>query len=244
VEGAGDQPRHGGFLPPEPPGPEPELEPPPQQTETWAPPAGATQEPPAPGWQPPAAQQPGWAGAPPGAQQAAPGTQQPGWAGAPPGQAPPPPGWQPPPPPGQAPPPGYAQTWQAREPDNGPAVTGFVLSMIGAGLLLFLLAPISLVCAIFGIVYSRRGKQKVASGETSRNKGLAQAGFVSGIVVTALSVLVTLIEILIVVLYATDDQFRDDLQDDLERELDESQTVTAAIRLAAPAVRAVAGLVT
>jgi hypothetical protein len=200
VEGEGDQPRHGGFLPPEPPGPEPELAPPPAAQQQWAPPEGASQEPP------------------------------------------PQPGWQPPP--QQQPPPAYGQTWQTQQPDNGPAVTGFVLSMIGAGLLLFLLAPISLICAIFGIVYSRRGKRKVERGETTRSKGLAQAGFVSGIVVLALSVLITAIEILIVVLYASDDQFREDFQDEFEQELDDSQTVTAAIRLAAPAIRAAAGLLT
>jgi hypothetical protein len=199
VEGGADQQRHAGFLPPEAPGPEPELAPPPQpQTQGWAPPEGAVQEPPQQQW-----------------------------------QQPPPPAWQ-------------QQGWQQQqpaEPDNGPAVTGFVLSMVGAGLLLFLLAPISLVCAIFGIVYSRRGKQKVARGETSRSKGLAQAGFVSGIVVLALSVIVTAIEILIVALYATDDQFREDFQDEFEQELDEAQTVNAALRLGIPAIRAAAALI-
>jgi hypothetical protein len=123
------------------------------------------------------------------------------------------------------------------EPDNSPAVTGFVLSLVASGLLVIsagLSSLISIACAIFGIVYSRRGKLRVASGETTRNASLAQAGFVIGIVSLVLSVIATLLWILIAVLVAVDDGFRDDFQD----ELDDGQTVTAALRVAAAGGRA------
>jgi hypothetical protein len=141
-------------------------------------------------------------------------------------------------PPGQTPPPyGWGHPGQAAQPDNGPAVAGFVLSLVG-GSLLFLSAGLSSVvsvgCAIAGIVYSRKGKRKVAAGETTKNAGLAQAGFVIGIVSLVLAVLATLFWALVLVAAITDDEFRDDL----ERELDNSSSVRAALRVAAVAVRA------
>ena len=129
--------RSGGFLPPEPSGPEPEL--------GDGPPARPHQPPPAYGWQQPYQPPPGY-----------------GWQGQPQGPAPPP-GWQPPPW-------GYAPA--VREPDNGPAVAGFVLSLVAGGLLLFsagLSTIISVGCAVAGMIYSRKGKRKVEAGETRAN---------------------------------------------------------------------------
>jgi hypothetical protein len=156
------------FLPPEPPGPEPELAAPPPQEVPAAPP-------------------------PP--QQAY-------------GYPPPPPGYpqqqqqQPPPPPGYAYPPpwGYAQQ---PVPDNGQAVTGFVFSLVGVGLLVItfgLSSVVSLACSIVGIVCSRNGKRKVESGETPKHRGLAQAGFIIGWVGVGLAVLAIVAWILVLAL--------------------------------------------
>ncbi len=196
-----------GFLPPEAAGPEPELGGPPQP------------EPPVP---PPPQQQPahtyGYPPPPPGY-----------------GYPPPPPpgyGYPPPPPPGQAypPPPGYAyppQPWgysQQSVPDNGPAVAGFVLSLVSGSLLVIsagFSSVVSIVCAILGIIYSRNGKRKVDAGETLKHRGLAQAGFIIGWVSLGLSILATVAWILIFVLAATDSGSNRDPFD----------TVSAAARL-------------
>jgi MFS family permease len=206
-----EQERSGGFLPPEPAGPEPELgdgsrreAPAPQ------PQAPADQPPPAYGWQ----QQP--YPPPPGQ----------GWQGQPAGP-PPPPGWQ-----GQ--PWGYAPA--ARERDNSPAVAGFVLSLVAGGLLLFsagLSTIVSIGCAVAGLLYSRKGRQKVDAGETSKNRGLAQAGFIISIVSLALATLATAFWVLILVLALTDDEF----QRDLEQEFDDSQSIQASLRIVGAAVR-------
>jgi hypothetical protein len=198
-----------GFLPPEPPGPEPEL-----GGKPAAPPSLAAQ--PQPPYAPPA---------PPGGQP-------------PPYQAPPP-GQGYAPPPGYVPPSGYPPPYgypQPPVPDNGPAVAGFVLGLVSGGLLLIsagLSSLISVGCAIAGMIYSRKGKQKVAAGETPKNAGLARAGWIIGIVALVLSLLATAGWILVLVLAVTDDQFRDDL----ERELDDSQSIRAALSIGAAALR-------
>jgi hypothetical protein len=186
-----EQERSGGYLPPEPAGPEPEL-------------GGGSpqpQAPPPPSYAPPTPQQP----------------------------YPPPPGYG-----WQQPPWGYAPA--AREPDNGPAVAGFVLSLVAAGLLLFsagLSTIVSIGCAVAGMIYSRKGKQKVEAGETTKNRGLAQAGFVISIVSLVLSILATAFWVLILVLALTDEQF----QQDLENEFDDSQTIRASLQTVAAVVR-------
>jgi hypothetical protein len=114
-------------------------------------------------------------------------------------------------------------------------VAGFVLSLIAGGLLFLsagLSSLLSVACAIAGIIYSRKGKQKVASGETTKSAGLAQAGFIIGIVSLVLAVLATLVWALVVVAAVTDDEFRDDL----EREFD-SDSVRIGLHLAAAGAR-------
>jgi hypothetical protein len=175
VEREGDvqEPR---FLPPEPPGPDPELTARPAQE----PPAHPPQDPPGVGQPPPPPQQTyGYPPPPPGYQQPPAGYQQP-----PPGYQAPPPGWGHPP----------QWAWQPPVPDNGQAVTGFVFSIVGIGLLVIsfgLSSIVSVGCAITGIICSRNGKRKVARGETPKHKGLAQAGFIVGWVGLALSILAT-----------------------------------------------------
>ena len=153
------------------------------------------------------------------------------------------------------PPPGYwqPQPWQQAgpgEPDNGPAVAGFVLALVGAGLLVIsigLLAFVSLVLAILGIVYARRGKRKIEAGETGKHKGLAQAGFVTSIVTLVIAAPLTLLEIVFLIAYASDEEFREDFQDEWDKEfndnsLSDSQSV-AILSLALPIARGVARLV-
>jgi hypothetical protein len=175
-----------GFLPPEPAGPEPELgsrppQPPPPQ---------------APQYQPPP---------PPGHTY---------------GYPPPPPGYGYPPPP---PPAGYGHQqyaypppqpqWgypQQAVPDNGPAVAGFVFSLVSGSLLIIsggFSTIISIVCAIVGIVYSRKGKKKVDAGETPKHRGLAQAGVIIGWVSLALSILATIAWSLVLAFAIADDDF-------------------------------------
>jgi hypothetical protein len=208
--------RDEGFLPPEPSGPEPDVgggrqeqqpagqQPPGQQPGTQQQPA--YQQPP-PAYQPPPGYRP-----PPGY----PPPAQPGWQQQAPGYY----GWAPPPPP---------------QPDNGPAVAGFVLSMVAAGLWLFsagLSSVVSIVCAVLGVIYSRRGKQKVEAGETQKHKDLAQVGFIMGWIMVGLAALSTIAWILIFVLAATSESFNDNMQ----QELDDSQT-SGGLRVGLAAVR-------
>jgi hypothetical protein len=143
--------------------------------------------------------------------------------------APPP---SPPPAPPQAPAPTWSAPPQAVEPDNGAAVTGFVLSIVGGGLLIVsagLSSIVSIGCSVTGIVYSLKGKRKVDAGETTRNRGLAQAGFIIGIVSLVLAAIATLIWTIVVIALATDEEFREDFED----EFDEGNTITAMVRIAA-----------
>jgi hypothetical protein len=230
-----EEERRTEFLPPEPPGPEPELG---DDRKGAADAAGGEQgaaagqpggpPPPPQGWQ----QGEGW-------QQGQGWQQEQGWPQAQ-GYSPPPGyGWQQPPPApaGWQQPPPWGYPPAAREPDNGPAVAGFVLSLVGGGLLLLsagLSTVVSLGCAIAGIIYSRKGKRKVDAGETGKNRGLAQAGYIIGIVSTVLSALATIFWVLVLVLALADDDF----QNDLDNEFDDSNSISAMLRLGAAVLRA------
>ena len=145
-------------------------------------------------------------------------------------QAPPQPGYAPP---AQAAQPQSQQAWgyaQQPQADNGPAVAGFVVSIVSVALLFLsagLSSLISVGCSIFGIVYSRKGKKKVEQGETTKNAGLAQAGFIVGIVSLCLAALATLIWTAVLIAALSDEEFRDDL----EREFDNSETIRALVRI-------------
>ena len=164
----------GEFLPPQPPGPEPQL------VEPGAPPAA---EPPPPAGEPP----------PPAQSPPPPGWQGEGW------QA----GWQQPPPPWPYYRPGPP------EPDNGAAVAGFVTSVVSGALLVMtfgFVCVLTLVAAPFGIHYSRKGKRAVDEGRTRKHRGLAQAGFVIGIVTLVLSLFATAGWIIVLVAAINDAQ--------------------------------------
>jgi len=103
---------------------------------------------------------------------------------------------------------------------------------VGGGLLIVsagLSSIVSIGCSVLGIVYSLKGKRKVDAGETTRNRGLAQAGFIVGIVSLVLAALATVIWTLVVIALATDEEFRRDFED----EFDEGNTITAMVRIAA-----------
>ena len=196
------------FLPPQPAGPEPELG-----------------DRPAP---PPPARAPAPAPPPPPAY----GQQQGGYQ-----QPPPPGGWHPPVEQGgwQQPPP---QPWaypQQRVPDNNQAVAGFILSLVGGGLLLIsagLTTILSVGLSIAGMVLGRKGVRRVDAGETPKNRSLGQAAFWIGLVSLIFSVIATAIWVVILIAAIADDDF----QRDLEREFDESESLSvlalAAARLA------------
>ena len=67
--------------------------------------------------------------------------------------------------------------------------------MIGAALLFFtagLSTIVSLTLGIVAIPYSRKGKQKIAAGETKKHKDLANAGYIIGIITIVVSILATI----------------------------------------------------
>jgi hypothetical protein len=121
----------------------------------------------------------------------------------------------------------HAYPQQPPQPDNGPAVAGFVLSTVSGSLLVVsagLSSIVSVACAILGIVYSRKGRKRMREGITTKNGSLAQAGFIVGIVSLCLAALATLLWTVVLL----DPEARDDL----EREFDDSETIRAVVRLA------------
>ena len=199
------------FLPPEPAGPEPELgdrDVQPATEQLPHEPAPAHQPPPPAGWAPPS---------PPGP---SPGAWQP-----------PPPGWQP----------GQAQWgWQAQPqpPANNPAVVGFVLAITSPALLvvsLGLSSILSALCSGFAILYSLRGRRRVDQGLTPQHRGLAQAGFIVGIVGLILALIATASWIALL----SNDEFRDDIEREFEdRDGGGSDGFETKLRLAAALARA------
>ncbi len=223
-QGDGGQRR---YLPPEPGGLEPDL----GGGSAPAPEDHPRQPPAQGGWQPPQYAQ----HAPPtqGGYAPQPPQQQGGWT-------PPPQGWYPPP---AQPQPWVYAPQQPPQPDNGAAVAGFTLAVVAAGLLVLtvgLSSIVSVVCAGLGIFYSLRGRRRVDRGETPKHRGLAQAGFVTGIVTLVLAVLATAFWALFGILYATDEGFRQDLEEDSGGSGDGIQTT---VRLIAALGRAAWSLV-
>lgn len=135
---------------------------------------------------------------------------------------PPPTGAQPLPPP---PAPGHAARVSPGS-GNGLAVAGFVLSVGAAVLLVMSLGigfPMTLPASIAGALLGRAGRRRAERGETSRHRGLGQAGWVVGIVTTALGIAAAVVWI---ALLASEPGLLEDLenvedQDDLDRVLDD-----------------------
>jgi hypothetical protein len=119
--------------------------------------------------------------------------------------------WQPPPPPGYPPPYGwYPSPVAYRDPhdyyvagqddtpgymhqperDNPPAITAFSFGICALGLFVCsggISSVVSIPCSIVAIVVGRRGMKAVDSGETTRHRRYAKAGFVTGIVTVCLA---------------------------------------------------------
>ncbi|HVG74699.1 MAG TPA: hypothetical protein VM824_04915 [Thermoleophilaceae bacterium] len=94
-------------------------------------------------------------------------------------------------------------------PDNGVAVAGFVLSIVGLGLLVIsfgLSTIVSLGLGIGGVVCSLQGKRRVAAGETPKHGGLAQAGLIIGWVGIGLSILAIVAWIAVIAISAGEDE--------------------------------------
>jgi hypothetical protein len=106
------------------------------------------------------------------------------------------------PPPG--PPPGLPQRPpQLPQQPNNDAVAGFTCAIVGISLLFFtggLSTVVSLILGIVAIPYSRRGKRNVEEGRTPKQRNLATAGVVIGIVTVVLSVIATIGWVLVLTL--------------------------------------------
>jgi hypothetical protein len=131
------------------------------------------------------------------------------------------PGWLPP----QygTPPPQYPGPWAStfyggyREPDNTPAMTGFVMAVVSLGVLVLffgVLAPLTLLTSIASVFVSRAGLKKVTRGETTKNKSLARWGFWLGIAGAVLAMVAIATWILVIV--NSPDLFNDQPQPDSE----------------------------
>ena len=189
AEGSQDPPQQ-GWLPPEP-------------AEGQQPPA---QEPPPYGQQPPPGQ------APPQQGQQPPAWGQPGYGQQPPGYGQQPYGQQNPH--GQPTPWASTYYWTQAEPDNTPAMAGFIMSLASIGTLVMFfgfLSPFNLALSIAATFVSRNGIKKVERGETSKNKDIAKWGFWLGIVGAVLSLLVILA---FVALVTSDPSWLDDLDEE------------------------------
>ena len=126
-------------------------------------------------------------------------------------------------------------------------MAGLSLS-IASGVLLLLSAGtstiVSIVCAGLGIHYSRQGRERVDRGQTHKHRGVAQAGFVTGTVTLGLSILCTLLWLLVGILYATDESFRQDLKDGLDGgNSDSPGGIQTSLQVGVTAIRLLASLV-
>ncbi len=155
-------------------------------------------------------------------------------------QPPPPSGWYPPVAQGgwQQPPPQQQQPWaypQQRVPDNNQAVAGFILSLVGGGLLLIsagLSTILSVGLSIAGMVLGRQGVRRVDRGETPKNRSLGQAGFWIGLVSLIFSVIATAIWAAVLIAAISDDEFRRDLENEFDESQSLSMVAAGAVRLA------------
>ena len=95
------------------------------------------------------------------------------------------------------PPPASAPAWTPAAypppggPGHGPAIAALILGIAGLFLVVVgfgFLFVFSLPCSILAWVFGVQGKRRVDRGETAEHRGLAQAGFIMGVVGVALAV--------------------------------------------------------
>jgi hypothetical protein len=101
--------------------------------------------------------------------------------------------------------------WKQAEPDNTPAIAGFIMSLASLGTLVMffgILSPINLCVSIAAAFVSRNGIKKVENGETTKNRDLGRWGFWLGIVGAVLSALVI---VAFIALVTSDPDWLDDL---------------------------------
>jgi hypothetical protein len=124
-------------------------------------------------------------------------------------------------------------------------VAALVLGIVSLALLLVsagFSSIVSLACAIPAILLGRKGRGLVDAGRTRKHRGLAQAGFIMGIVGTILSILATVFWVLIIVLSEEFQQsFERELEQNSNQNLEQSSAWLLAIRLVAPAARLLLG---
>ena len=80
----------------------------------------------------------------------------------------------------------------AAPPGNGQAIAALILGIVGLLLVvtgLGFLFVFSLPCSILAWVFGVQGKRRVDRGETAEHRGLAQAGFIMGVVGVGLAAL-------------------------------------------------------
>jgi hypothetical protein len=159
----------------------------------------------------------------------------------PPAYGQPPPAYGQPPPGYSQPPPGYAPwAYTPPQPDNNPAIVGFIFSLVGIALLLFtvgLSSIVSLGCSITAVVAGRKGIKRVDAGATPKHRGFAQAGFWVGVAGVLLALVATAIWVIVAVAAATDEEFRDEL----DREFDDSRTISLVLPALVRAVALLSG---
>ncbi len=88
------------------------------------------------------------------------------------------------------------------EPSNDAAVASLITSLTAIGFLVLstgILAPLTLIASIVGIVLGRKGMKNVDEGRTRKQRDMAQGGFISGIVGVVIAVLAIIGWVLIVI---------------------------------------------
>jgi hypothetical protein len=117
-------------------------------------------------------------------------------------------------------------------PSNSAAVGGFITSICSLGLLLFILglsAPFTVLASIAGTIVSRKGIKNVESGQTQKNKDLAQWGFWLGIAGVVLSLIAIAIWAAI---FIAADETSDDYEFDSDPYSSVGRVLAAVARLA------------
>ena len=76
------------------------------------------------------------------------------------------------------------------------------------------------------MLQSRTGTRRVEEGVTTRNQGLASAGWVIGIVALVLSALATIFWVVIAIIVATDDDARREFEREFDRQYEQSSVIT------------------
>ena len=72
---------------------------------------------------------------------------------------------------------------------NGPAIISLILGIVGLIGLIFTGGLLGLLLGVIAIVLGVQGRRRVDSGRTTRNRGVATAGLVTGVLATVIGLL-------------------------------------------------------